>query len=167
MRALTMDEVCNVSGGLEIVVVHGPATSGGSGAGGGGGSGFMGVGFGTTVAEGLGSLATEAAEGALEALINDTSRVVNGSDPEGDRLMNNVMSGVAGWRFGPSGTLGNVRYRTIFGPGGMYTLGDHTFNGLGAWDRVSFSPYSSNSSGFSGEILTFRPGGFGGPDGYH
>jgi hypothetical protein len=97
------------------------------------------------------------------------SRAINGSDPEGDRLMNNVMSGMSGWRFGPSGTAGNgkVKYRTIFGPTGMFTLMDHTFNGTGNWDRVTFSPFSTYSSGFSGETLTFHPGGFGTRDGYH
>jgi hypothetical protein len=166
MRALTMDEVGFVSGGETVIVIGYQNLGGGSG--GGGGTGFSGVGFGNTVAEGLGSLATEAAQEALEALVNDTSRVVNGSDPEGDRLMNNVMNGVAGWRFAPAkGSVGGVNYKTIYGPHGMYTLMDHTFNGTGAWDRVSFHPFSTTSSGFSGDMLTFRPGGWGGSDGYH
>jgi hypothetical protein len=166
MRALTKGEVEFVSGGSETVIVWGYGGGGGIG-GGGGGGGYIGVATGPTVAEGITTMAKEVAQEVLGDMVDDISRAVNGSDPEGDRLMNNVMSGVAGWRFGPSGSVGNVRYRTIFGPGGMYTLGDHVANGLGAWDRVSFSPYSTTSSGFSGEILTFRPGGFGSPDGYH
>jgi hypothetical protein len=107
------------------------------------------------------SVIKETANDIISAVGNEVSRVINGSDPEGDRLVGLAQTPDSGYRFGTNGRTGNWAWRSITTSEGTFYLYDHLFNGRGNWDRVVYVPRNGS------DPMTFHPGGFGGVNGYH
>jgi hypothetical protein len=158
MRALSVEELGFVSGGTENVLVTGSRGRVGGGA---GGAVALQVVTGPALAESFSTVISELAGDVIDGIGNEVSRVINGSDPMGDEILNDAMQGKNGCTLGGSGRTGNWAWRAVKSPTGTYFLFDHLFNGTGEWDRIAFVPKNGSAT------LTFRPGGFGQSDGWH